>query len=100
MKLVRRLKNPIEYQTYGRVFRARKKAWVDFLLPEISTTRKVQWKFTVDELSDPETAQHDMIIGTNLLTALMMDLKFSNQTMVQDNLAAPVQTGKDQDQDK
>ena len=45
-----RLKNPVEYQTYGRVFKARKKARADFVLPGISTTRKVEWEFMVDEL--------------------------------------------------
>ena len=67
-KCAGRLRNPIEYQTYGRVFKARKKARVDFLLPGIYTTQKVEWEFAVEELSDPETAPYDMIIGTDLLT--------------------------------
>ena len=82
------------------MFRARKQARVDFLLPNISTTRKVEWEFTVDESSDPATAPYDMIIGTDLLTALEMDLKFSNQTIVWDDLTAPMQAGKDQDEDE
>ena len=36
------LRNPIEYQTYGGVSKARKTAQVDFLFPEISTSRKVE----------------------------------------------------------
>ena len=100
LKRAGRLRNPIEYQTYGGVFRARKQARVDFLLPNISTTRKVEWEFTVDESSDPATAPYDMIIGTDLLTALEMDLKFSNQTIVWDDLTAPMQTSKDQDEDE
>ena len=41
-----------------------------------------------------------MIIGTDLLLALQMDLKFNNQTIVWDDLTAPMQTGKDQDQNE
>ena len=94
------MKKSIEYQTYGGVFKARKKAWVYFLLPRISTTRKVEWEFTVDELSDPDTAPYDMIIGTDLLTELEIDFRFINQTIVWDDLTAPVQTGKNQDKDE
>ena len=50
LKCAGRLSNPKEYQTYGRVFKARKKARADFVLPGISTTRKVEWEFMVDEL--------------------------------------------------
>ena len=80
--------------------KTRKKALVEFFLSGISTRRKIEWEFTVDELSDPETAPYDIIIGIDLLTALEMDLKFSNQTIVWDNLTAPMQTWKDQDEDE
>ena len=90
----------MEYQTYGEVFKARNKAKTDFLLPGISTKRKVEWEFTVDELSDPEIAPYDMIIGTDHFIALEMDLKFSNQAiLVWDDITALMQTGKDQDKD-
>ena len=51
----------------------------------------------MDELSDSETAPYDMIIGIDLLTTLEMNLKISHQTIVWDNLTAPMQTRKDQD---
>ena len=40
-----------------------------------------------------------MIIGTDLLTELAMDQRFSNQIVVWDNLTAPVRTGKNQDEE-
>ena len=73
---------------------------MDFLFQDVFTARKVEGEFTVDELSDPETAPYDMIIGTDLLTVSEMDLKFSNQTIVWGYLTAPMQTGKDQDVDE
>ena len=54
----------------------------------------------MDELSDPDTVPYDMIIGTDLLMALEMNLKFSNQTIVWDDLTAPMQTSQDQDKDE
>ena len=71
-----------------------------FLFPGISTTRKVEWEFMLDELSDPDTALYDMIIGTDFLTTLEMGLKVSNQTIVRDDLTVPIQTTKDQDEDE
>ena len=75
LKCAGRLKNPIEYQTYGVVFKTRKQARVHFSLPDISTTRKVEWEFTVNELSDPDAVSYDMIIGTDMITVLEIDLK-------------------------
>ena len=40
-----------------------------------------------------------MIIDTDLLVALEMDLKFSNQAIVWEDLTAPMQTEQDQNQD-
>ena len=54
---------------------------------------------TVNELSESDTASYGMIIGTGLLTELTMDLRFSNQVILQDDLTVPMRTGKDQDQD-
>ena len=51
---------------------------MDFLFPEILTSRMVEWKYIVDELSDPDTAPYDMVIGADLLAELAMDLRFRN----------------------
>ena len=46
---------------------------VDFCLPEFSATNIVTWKCHEDESS---TGRYDMILGRDLLTALVLDLKF------------------------
>ena len=94
MKHARQLRNPIEYQPHGRVFKPRKKVPVNFLLQEMSTSRKVEWEFNVDKLSEPTKAPYDMIIGTGLLTELAIDLRFCNQKILWDDLTAPMQTEK------
>ena len=66
------------------------------MFPEIFTSRKVKSKFNVDKLSDPDKAPYDMIIRTNLLVKLAMDLRFSNLAiLVWNNLTAPMHTGKE-----
>ena len=61
------------------------------MFPEIFTSRKVKSKFNVDKLSDPDKAPYDMIIRTNLLVKLAMDLRFSNLAiLVWNNLTAPM----------
>ena len=54
----------------------------------------------MDELSDPDTALYNMIIGTDLLIELVIDLRFGNQTMLWEDMTVPLhRTGKNQDQD-
>ena len=67
------------YQAYGGVFKVSKTAQVNLLFPEILTSRKVE-------------APYNMIVGADLLTELLMVLKFSNQTIVWDDLTAPMET--------
>ena len=43
----------------------------------------------INELSEPQTAPFDMIIETDLLIAMEMDLKSSNQIKVWGKLTAP-----------
>ena len=69
-------------------------------LTRIHITNKLEWEFTVDTLSDLDTAPYNMIIGTDLLTELTMDLRFNSQTIVWDNLTAPSCTEQDQDKIK
>ena len=75
------MKDKIIYETYIGNFVVKKTAKVDFCLPEFSTTRKVQWEFAVDESSNKNTASYDMIIGTDLLSKLIMDLSFSQMSI-------------------
>ena len=52
---------------------------VDFCLPEFSATKIVTWKFHVDESTNNI---YGMILGRYLLTALGLDLKFSDNVMI------------------
>ena len=56
-----------------------KKVNTDFWLPEFSATKIVMLKFHVDESTN---GRYDMILGRDLLTALVMDLKFSDNVII------------------
>ena len=55
------------------------KANIDFCLPEFSTTKIVSWKCHVNSSMN---IIYDMILGRDLLTALGLDLKFSEDIIM------------------
>ena len=60
---------------------AKKTARVDFRMPEFTNTRNVRWEFCVDEVSNPKTAAYAMIISTDLMSVLALDLSFSQMSI-------------------
>ena len=73
------MKNLVKYKVYGgRTVKARKSAHpMGFLLLEYSSPRKIEWEFTVDELVDPTTIKHYMIIGASLLVKMALEMQFN-----------------------
>ena len=49
----------------GGVFTTKRKALLEFKLPEFSTNKTVEWVCHVDDSTDTASAQYDMIIGTH-----------------------------------
>ena len=56
-------------------FTTSKKVNVYFCLPEFSATKIVMWKCHVDKSTN---GRYDMILGRDLITALVLYLKFSD----------------------
>ena len=52
---------------------------VDFCLPEFSATKILSWKCPVDNKIN---RSYDMILGRDLITALGLDLKFSENIII------------------
>ena len=50
------------------------KVKIDFILPELSATKIVTWNFHVD---DSVKGRYYMILGKDLLTQLLLNVKFS-----------------------
>ena len=66
------------WETQSGKFTTSNKVNVDFCLSEFSATKSVTWKCHVVESA---TGIYDMIQGRDLLTALGLDLKFSENVV-------------------
>jgi hypothetical protein len=53
---------PVRWRTLGGVYTTKKKAKVNFRLPEFSLTKTISWICHVDQMTDPEHALYYMII--------------------------------------
>ena len=67
------------WETQAGKFTTSKKVNVDFFLTDFSATKKVTWKCNVDEFTN---CIYDMILGRDLLNALGLDLKFSENVII------------------
>ena len=65
-------------------------ALVEFKLPEFSNSRTIGAKVHVDDITNPDNAQYDMIMGTDLLESLGIDLLFSKKLVTWDDLQIPM----------
>ena len=83
-------RKPTEWKTMGGVFTTRRKALIDFKLPEFNAHKTVHWKCHVDDKTDPTIAQYDMIIGTDLMVELGIDINFSDKTIVWEDDETPL----------
>ena len=65
------------WNTMGGTFTTKRKALLEFKLPEFSTNKRVEWVCHVDDTTDSKSAQYDMIIGIDLMTDIGLDICFS-----------------------
>ncbi len=77
--------NPVKWTTLGGVYTTKRKALMEFRLPEFSLNKTITWSCHVDETTDPKFAQYDMIIGDDLMQELGIDLLYSKHLMVWEN---------------
>ena len=74
---------PVQWATLGGTFQSKRKALLEFKFPEFSLNKTVQRKCHVDDTTDYRTARyHDMIIGTDLLSELGMNIDFKHHLRV------------------
>ena len=59
-----------------------KKVKIDFYLPEFSATKIVSWKCHLDNQTN---SRYDMILGTDLIYALRMYLRFCENIIISGN---------------
>ena len=78
------------WKTMGGNFQTRRKARISFKMIEFSHNKVVNWTAHVDDQTKPELAKYDMIIGSDLLSELKIDLLYSQQQIVWDEIAIPM----------
>ena len=81
---------PTKWKTMGGIFTTKRKAIIEFKLPEFSNSRTIQTTAHVDDTTQPKSAQHNMIVGTDLLEKLGTDLMFSKKLVIWDDLQIPM----------
>lgn len=69
------------YKTYGGNFTSKSTTSVGFRFVEFENNSDVtvEHQFQVDEIQDPKKSKYDMIIGSNLLWNMGMDIRYSNE---------------------
>ena len=67
------------WEIQARKFTTSKKVKIHICLTEFSVTKMVTWKLHVDESTN---GRYNMILGIDLLTALGLDLKFSENVII------------------
>ena len=70
-----------KWNTMGGTFVTRTKARIQFKLPEFANNKIIEWTAHVDHVTSPKEAKYEMIIGSDLMTKIGMDLCYSAQTM-------------------
>jgi hypothetical protein len=68
----------VEYATYGGKFQSKSSASVGFKLIEFANKQRIDYKFHVDELQSSKESRYNMIIGSDLLNELSIDIIYSD----------------------
>ena len=78
------------FRTQSGTFTSNRTSEMRFFLSEFSESRDITWKFHV--IPDANNAMpYDMIIGRDLMQSLNMDVLYSENTVVWDDLRLPMQ---------
>mmetsp|Transcript_2824 Transcript_2824/g.7823 ORF Transcript_2824/g.7823 Transcript_2824/m.7823 type:complete len:1452 (-) Transcript_2824:296-4651(-) len=79
-----------KWKTMGGSFCTSSLAMMQFVLPEFHGRKSIRWTMHVDETTQAQQSQYDMIVGTDLMHELGIDLSFSMNSMTWDNVTIPM----------
>ena len=79
-----------KWRTMGGMFKTRRKAQLQFKLPEFSHNKKITWVAHVDEHTNSTESQYDMIIGSDLMEALGITLCYKSKQITWDEVNVPM----------
>ena len=78
------------WDTMGGVFETDQKRLIRFKLPEFSTDKTVNWPVHVDTRNQSSPRQYDMLIGSDLMQALGIDIKYTTKVIQWENVEVPM----------
>ena len=84
-------KGLMSFQTQSGTFTSDKTSEVEFFLSEFSESRHIKWNFHVIPDGNSKMLPYDMIIGRDLMKVLRMDVLYSENVIVWDDLRLPMQ---------
>ncbi|OEU07148.1 hypothetical protein FRACYDRAFT_251631 [Fragilariopsis cylindrus CCMP1102] len=86
--------NTIRYETYGSTFHSSMTASVGFKMIEFENQKNqtIEYKFQVDETSNPRKQQYDVIIGNDLLWNMGINILFKEQEIQWNEDKIPLKT--------
>jgi hypothetical protein len=71
-------RNRVEYATYGGKFQSKSSASVGFKLIKFANKQQIDYKFQVDEVQSSQESIYDMIVRSDLLNELGIDIWYSD----------------------
>ena len=78
----------MQFRTPSGTFSSKKTAGMEFYLNEFSESRHIKWNFHV--LPENSKLPYDMIIGRDLMRELKMDVLYSDNVVIWDELKLPM----------
>ena len=87
-------KDSICYETYGSSFKSSMTASVGFKMVEFGTQKNntIEYEFQVDETSDPNSQLYDVIIGSDLLWNMGVNILFKERQIQWNEDKIPLKT--------
>ncbi len=81
---------PTKWHTMGGEFVTKLQREIKFKLPEISTSKIVRWVCHEDAHTLRTNSQYDMIIGTDQLSELGVEINFNTQRIIWEGVEIPM----------
>jgi hypothetical protein len=75
----------LEYATYRGKFQSKSSASVGFKLIEFANKQRIDYKFQADELQSSKESRYDMIIVSDLLNEIGINIRYSNNCIKWDD---------------
>jgi hypothetical protein len=85
-------KKRTKWKTLGGTFNTNYESLLDFKFPEISTSKVVNWQAHVDDKNSSKEAAHDIIMGMDLMTSIVIPVDYEQRCIRWGEKEIPLET--------